>query len=346
MAENLYKVWNTSQLQPIRTDKIVTGTIVAFNMAPDEVIDVFESERGPTMELQLDTGKLKIIETTPGQTPPSVSIGVTPDQKDALNNANSPSAANPLATVADLQGYKEPVTTTLWVDKNRQDTYMPDGSIERPFKSINTALVAAATAESTYGNAVIVVMPGTYAETLTITDKVHIVGLMEDSVFIITDAPNRGVIQVGAVTGTPKGVIFERLTVANTSDTVGACALEVTTGYNNIGGVKFMDGILSNSGTVNGKALIVNADAAATLYLDIAGRNQFVAGDVELNHAAGAGLATYAFSSVNAENSNLDINVGAGRKVLCVGGTRFKAGQPTVVSGDFLREPDLVSSAF
>lgn len=341
MAENLYKIWNVNQTQSLRTDKIVGAQIVEFSMQADEVIDVYESERGPTMMNQLEVGVLNIVETTPGQTPPSVSIGVTPDQKDALNGAAGPDASNAFATMADVHGWDNNVlANVIWVTKGGHDT-TGDGTITKPFLTITKAAVEDAGA----GN-VILVLPGTYAETIDVTDKVHVVGLEEDSVFVITSADARGVIQVGAVTGGAKGVIFERITVANSSNTVGACALEVLDTYNNIGGVKFMDGILSNSGTANGKALIVNAGAANTLYLDVAGRNQFVAGDVELNHPAGAGVAKYVFSSVNAELSNLDIDVGAGRVVQCIGGTRFLAGQPTVTSGTFLREPDWVSTVF
>jgi hypothetical protein len=172
MPENLFKIWNTSKNQSVRTDKIVTGENVSFNLAGDEVIDVFESERGPTMMDQIETGLLKIIETTPGQTPPSVSIGVTPDQKDALNAANSPSDTNPLATMADLHGYDEQITKIVYVDGNRTDTYTAKGSIEKPFKTIGAAVAWA----TTHPGSVIKAAPGTYAENVLLPNLVSLHG--------------------------------------------------------------------------------------------------------------------------------------------------------------------------
>ena len=165
---NLHKIQNMRN-QPVRTDKIVAGSRVEFAMAAEEVQEFFDGEIGPTMTEQLEVGIFKIIETTTG-TPPSVSIGVTPDQKDALNGANSPDASNPLATVGDLVGYDEQVTRLIFVDKNRTDTYTENGSIDRPFKTIAGA-VGVAVAGST-----IVVLGGDYSEAVTLPNNVNLFG--------------------------------------------------------------------------------------------------------------------------------------------------------------------------
>ena len=55
MAENLYEIRNM-MAQTMKTDKYVTGQIVEFNVVADEVINVYQSEIGPTMQNQLDNG--------------------------------------------------------------------------------------------------------------------------------------------------------------------------------------------------------------------------------------------------------------------------------------------------
>ena len=165
---NLHSIQNMRN-QAVRTDKIVAGTRVEFAMDGDEVQDFYDNEIGPTMTQQLEVGIFAIIATTTG-TPPSVSIGVTPDQKDALNGASSPDASNPFATVGDIVGYAEQITRLLYVDANRSDTYVEVGSIERPFKTI-AAAAAVAVARTT-----IVLMGGVYAESVTLSNGVNLFG--------------------------------------------------------------------------------------------------------------------------------------------------------------------------
>ena len=242
------------------------GLIVSRRIAPDEEFVLNDDQIGPTMTVQIGNGILKITATGAPVTPTPALLGVTDDQRAALDGANSPNVANVFATMADVHGWDNSVlANVIWVSKGGNDT-TGDGTITKPYVTISKAI----TEDAGAGNGILT-LPGTYDESLDIVDKVHVAGLFEDSVFIINTAAGRGVIQVGAVTGGAKGVIFERLTVANSSDTAGACALEVTNAYNNIGGVKFMDGILSNAGTANGKALITDIGTSNTLYLDVAG---------------------------------------------------------------------------
>jgi hypothetical protein len=63
--------------------------------------------------------------------------------------------------------FRPQVTSLLYVDKNRTDTYTPDGSILRPFKGLEAAMLAASGATE-LNRFAIVVFPGRYTLTATL----------------------------------------------------------------------------------------------------------------------------------------------------------------------------------
>lgn len=64
----------------------------------------------------------------------------------------------------------QPVTTVVWVDGGRVDTYTEDGSINRPYKSLSSAVTNAPA-----GQVIFRVAPNTYAGDLTVTDDKHFI---------------------------------------------------------------------------------------------------------------------------------------------------------------------------
>lgn len=93
--------------QPLQSDRVntVTGDVEEVRLAGNELIALLDTEVGPTMEGQIENGRLKIESSTPATTPlPTVSQPVTPDQRDALDASTAPSTANPYATLADIAG--------------------------------------------------------------------------------------------------------------------------------------------------------------------------------------------------------------------------------------------------
>lgn len=66
------------------------------------------------------------------------------------------------------------VTTLLYVDKGRTDTYVANGSITKPFKSISSAC---AESVSLTNGGVILINPGTYVENVTLSNKWSISGV-------------------------------------------------------------------------------------------------------------------------------------------------------------------------
>lgn len=124
------------------------GNFVHKRISPREVFDVLEEALSPVMVQQIQNGLLTITETfDPGPGVPTPN-GLTDDQKAAVEGSNTPSATNPFATMADVTpGFEQP-TKLLFVDPNRIDVYIQDGSLERPYKTL-AAACAAATNRST-----------------------------------------------------------------------------------------------------------------------------------------------------------------------------------------------------
>lgn len=75
------------------------------------------------------------------------------------------------------------VTHQLYVDGNRTDTYTPDGSIAKPYKTIQDAIDSAPTTTQ-YNRCNITIFPGNYDEQITMKKWVHLTGWADDSVFI------------------------------------------------------------------------------------------------------------------------------------------------------------------
>jgi len=77
-------------------------------------------------------------------------------------------------------------THKLYVDGNRTDTYVEDGSFTKPFKKIQDA-IDAATGATIYNRITIQIMPGLYVEQIVMKQWVHLVSLVPDSVWIQSD---------------------------------------------------------------------------------------------------------------------------------------------------------------
>ena len=101
----------------------------------------------------------------PGQVFDGISTGNL-DRFDRNNNVDpkyhdfDQLAAEIMATQKHLDeggGQSEVVTKTFWVDSNRTDTYIENGGITKPFKTVQAAIAVAS------GNCIINVAPGTYA---------------------------------------------------------------------------------------------------------------------------------------------------------------------------------------
>jgi len=76
-------------------------------VGPREQFEVDDADMSPAMNNQVEQGIFKIISTTTATPPVPAIMGVTADQKDALNGANSPDASNPFATKDDIDAQNE-----------------------------------------------------------------------------------------------------------------------------------------------------------------------------------------------------------------------------------------------
>jgi hypothetical protein len=94
-------------------------------------------------------------------------------QKDSIDNATKPSSVNPLMTrqeVAQLLAgsFEAQVTKTRHVDNNRTDTYVPNGSATKPYKTVQAAITAASP------TTIVVIEPGSYNENLALKAGVYL----------------------------------------------------------------------------------------------------------------------------------------------------------------------------
>lgn len=117
-----------------------------------------------------------------------------------------------------------PVTKTLFVDQNRVDTYVEDGSISRPFKTI-AAAVNVATSSTT-----IKVSPGaTYVEDVTLPANVSLEGVGANCLTIDGDltvsAGGQASLRFLKVTGAAHAVTINSNCILR--DTYFACAVVV-----------------------------------------------------------------------------------------------------------------------
>ena len=76
-----------------------------------------------------------------------------------------------------------PITHNLYVDKNRVDSYTEDGSMFKPFKTIQAA-IDAATGATVYNRINVNIAPGEYVEQLVMKNWVHLIALIPDSVWV------------------------------------------------------------------------------------------------------------------------------------------------------------------
>ena len=128
--------------------------------------------------------------------------GMTTDQHDALvGNGHAPTGANPFTTVEDIgviggptgptgptgPSGESPVTHRVFVDANRVDLYVPDGSAAKPFLTIQAGISSCDSPSSTNPFEV-VIAPGTYVEQLTLAAYVNLVALSSGSVFVTATA--------------------------------------------------------------------------------------------------------------------------------------------------------------
>lgn len=147
----------------------VGGEIITRRIAPDEEFILNDDQIGPTMNEQIDNGILQITATGSPVTPTPALLGVTNDQRAAMDGATSPSASNVFATIADLASGTEVVTRSIHVDGSRTGTYVQDGTQERPYKTIQAAVDYAETQSPSHTSPyVVIVAPGIYDETVVI----------------------------------------------------------------------------------------------------------------------------------------------------------------------------------
>jgi|SRR5579859_651853 len=68
-------------------------------------------------------------------------------------------------------GFTPPPTKAVYVDNSRADSYTPDGSLLKPFKAIMAAVnQIAANADNATFSYVVLLAPGTYAETISLSN--------------------------------------------------------------------------------------------------------------------------------------------------------------------------------
>lgn len=107
-----------------------------------------------------------------------------------------------------------PRTTIVTVDGNRTDSYVEDGSIARPYKTINTALTAITDNDSDH-RYVINIAPATYDEQITCKDAVDLVGASRNGVRITNSTAAytvRGTSDIATI-----GARVDHLYIENTS---------------------------------------------------------------------------------------------------------------------------------
>ncbi len=95
--------------------------------------------------------------------------------KDAKGNLNPKNIYTKAEVDSFLLGkiFSAPITKVVYVDKNRTDDYVADGSVEKPFK----AIVAATAWATGKAESVIIVYPGTYAENVVLPNSVSMTGV-------------------------------------------------------------------------------------------------------------------------------------------------------------------------
>lgn len=112
----------------------------------------------------------------PGSVPPEPSpsffadatvISYTPAVPTDWGDPDPESVQEALDRLAEGGGESGIATKQFWVDKNRTDSYVEDGTILRPYKTIMAAINYIATQD---GVGDVIVEPGTYVENVTMND--------------------------------------------------------------------------------------------------------------------------------------------------------------------------------
>lgn len=82
-----------------------------------------------------------------------------------------------------------PITLIRYVDKNRADTYVADGSPTKPFTTVQAAIDSITDASET-NYYVVFVLPGVYEEDLSLKPWVEIAGISKEMTIVRTSAPH------------------------------------------------------------------------------------------------------------------------------------------------------------
>lgn len=153
---------------------------VQMRIGANEQVEVLVADISPTMSSQILNNILKIVETIDMPTPGPIPNGVTADQRAALDSADAPSVSNPVITASALVTAFSVFNPTkvYFVDKNRVDSYVESGSIDKPYKTIQAAInVANATVPTHDAAVLILVATGRYTENITLYPHISVVAL-------------------------------------------------------------------------------------------------------------------------------------------------------------------------
>jgi hypothetical protein len=112
-----------------------------------------------------------------------------------------------LAYLSDVKSLPD-ISQVLWVDKT-SGSYTPDGSIQAPYNSINSAIAAVPGTPSATNRWVIFIMPGIYAEAVVTTDDyVDLVGFDKHTTIIQQSSTSRP-LTIGARNMAFRNLTFE-----------------------------------------------------------------------------------------------------------------------------------------
>jgi hypothetical protein len=182
ITPNDITLFNTTTGQPEISSFLVDGTygVIAYNcwMADTVINNVSGSAKGAFYNCLLHgitsnsteaviLGQSAVIGTQSFSVPPSLRVGASYIQNDSnVDPSGSPSITDALNWLADNVGTWDKPGLYTYIDGTRTDIYTADGSISRPYKTIQEAVTA--TSSSLVGNT-FYIFPDTYDETVTVT---------------------------------------------------------------------------------------------------------------------------------------------------------------------------------
>ena len=164
------------------------------------------------------------------------------------------------------------ITHKLYVDGNRTDSYVEDGSFTKPYKKIQDAIDSVTTA-TVYNRFTIQIMPGEYLEQIVMKNYVHLVALVPDSVWITS---SDGDVVTTAVTANLTNLMLIYNGIDSSKMPLkcnNGCVLVIreVTAFGNFAGIEVNNGaivVLYGGGTLTGEAdsFIVKNGAYTAFY--------------------------------------------------------------------------------